>query len=196
MKYIEDFRNISKNVANCRSEDLIVGDFNYSGVKSDELVRQKNDESCFLQLLKSLDVFQMERSPSHISGNSLNFLSTTSDDTTYMTTRKSFSDQYPTQLIITVDYTPPNDVTASFSKSLFRLGTLNYNFSSLYNFISTYLTYNEEYLANWLAILTQATNEYIQIKRSKRVMPPELCLSHTMHLTNMRNSSRRKIFKS
>ena len=85
VKYIEDFRNFSKNTSSCRSEVLLVGDFNYPGVKRDELVRQKTDESCFLQFRGSLELFQLKKSPSHISGNTLNTLSATSDDTTYMT---------------------------------------------------------------------------------------------------------------
>ena len=62
----------------------------------------------------------MVRGPTHISGITLDPLITNSDYTTYMTSPKSFSDNYPIRFFTTVDYLPVDDVTTSFYES-FRL---------------------------------------------------------------------------
>ena len=149
-----------------------------------------------LQLLESLELIQMVRGPTHISGNALDLLITNSDDTTYITLPRSFFDHFSLLFFITVDHLPADDVSICFFKSFVHLGTLNSNFSLLYSFISSCLTYDEDHLANCFALFTQSIYDFNPIKHSRRVTLLVYHSSHTMHLINMRNTSRRKISKS
>ena len=81
------------------------------------------------------------------------------------------------------------------SMNLFAFGTLNFNLSRPYDFISSCLTYNEDYLTNWFTLFAQSIKDSIPIKRSKRRLFPDFYSSQLMHLIYMRNTSLKKLSK-
>ena len=138
------------------------------------------------------DLFQLVCEPTHEYNNTLNLVLSNVDNLSVSVSKKLFSDHFPVYFYFSFIPVPicPHIL---FSKSSFNAILFNRISQQLFIFLSRDSSFSFTYPDDWYSLLVDSFGNSIKIKRAIRKKLPPFYSSHTVHLTNQKESTLRKL---
>ena len=168
-----------------------VGNFSFPTIDWTSYYSSSCIERRFLEMVIENDLFQLVCELTHKDNNILDLVLSNVVNLSVSVSKQLFSDHFPVYFYFTSIPVPicPHIL---FSKSSFNAILFNRNSQQLLNFLSRDSSFSFTYPDDWYSLLVDSFVNSIKIKRAIRKQLALFYSSHTVHLTNQKESTLRK----
>ena len=171
------------------------GDFNLSGINLETLTSINSQEVKFLDLLDEIILNQFDSGSTNNDHNTLDFILSNVDQLPVSIGTKIFSDHYPTSFSCNFDRIDAN-IKSGFSSSSFIAQAFNFYLSDLFKILDFTDIKTLDYPEHWYSYLREVFSQCVKMNKDKRRKASMFFSSHTMHLTNQKETNLRKLTKN
>ena len=168
-----------------------VGDFNFLTLDWTSYYSSPCIERRFLEMVIENDLLQLVCEPTHKDNIILDLVLSNVDNLSVSVSKQLFSDHFPVYFFFS-SLPVPICPYILFSKSSFNAILFIRNSQQLSNFLSRDSSFSFIYPDGWYNLLVDSFGNSIKIKRAIRKKLPPFYSSHTVHLTNQKESTLRK----